>query len=151
MAFITGPKCAFSPRCAYDGKCWHRLGCLLCYGERAWRPGGTNSRAFWTCSYTLTCCKPLIFFTLPEATPNLFGLSLAVLSGTVTSGLGYALWYYVLRDITVTTASVSQLSVPVIAAIGGTLFVFEPVTWGFALSCLVILLGVGLATIKFRS
>ena len=116
-------------------------------GDPVARTAGHFGRA----AILLLAASPLILFTLPEATPNLFGLSLAVLSGTVTSGLGYALWYYVLRDITVTTASVSQLSVPVIAAIGGALFVFEPVTWGFALSCLVILLGVGLATIKFKS
>ena len=116
-------------------------------GDPVARTAGHFGRA----AILLLAASPLILFTLPEATPNLFGLSLAVLSGTVTSGLGYALWYYVLRDITVTTASVSQLSVPVIAAIGGAFFVFEPVTWGFALSCLVILLGVGLATIKFKS
>ena len=116
-------------------------------GDPVARTAGHFGRA----AILLLAASPLILFTLPEATPNLFGLSLAVLSGTVTSGLGYALWYHVLRDITVTTASVSQLSVPVIAAIGGALFVFEPVTWGFALSCLVILLGVGLATIKFKS
>ena len=116
-------------------------------GDPVARTAGHFGRA----AILLLIASPLILFTLPEATPNIFGLSLAVLSGTVTSGLGYALWYYVLRDITVTTASVSQLSVPVIAAIGGALFVFEPVTWGFALSCLVILLGVGLATIKFKS
>ena len=116
-------------------------------GDPVARTAGHFGRA----AILLLAASPLILFTLPEATPNLFGLSLAVLSGTVTSGLGYALWYYVLRDITVTTASVSQLSVPVIAAIGGALFVLEPVTWEFALSCLVILLGVGLATIKFKS
>ena len=116
-------------------------------GDPVARTAGHFGRA----AILLLAASPLILFTLPEATPNLFGLSLAVLSGTVTSGLGYALWYYVLRDITVTTASVSQLSVPVIAAIGGALFVLEPVTWGFALSCLIILLGVGLATIKFKS
>lgn len=116
-------------------------------GDPVARTAGHFGRA----AILLLIASPLILFTLPEATPNIFGLCLAVLSGTVTSGLGYALWYHVLRDITVTTASVSQLSVPVIAAIGGALFVLEPVTWGFALSCLVILLGVGLATIKFKS
>ena len=97
-------------------------------GDPVARTAGHFGRA----AILLLIASPLILFTLPEATPNLFGLSLAVLSGTVTSGLGYALWYHVLRDITVTTASVSQLSVPVIAAIGGALFVFEPVTWGCA-------------------
>ena len=80
--------------------------------------------------------------------PGLSGLFLAVLSGTVTSALGYALWYYVLRDLRVTTAAISQLSVPVIAAIGGAVFVFEAVKLSFIIACTVVLLGVGFATIK---
>lgn len=91
---------------------------------------------------------PFILLWLPEPSPGPSGISFAILSGTVTSALGYALWYTVLKDLSVTTASISQLSVPVIAAIGGALFVFEPVTPSFALSCAAVLLGVGLATIR---
>ena len=116
-------------------------------GDPVARTAGNFSRA----AILLTVLTPLIIFALPEAGPGVPGLSLAILSGTVTSGLGYALWYYVLRDISVTTAAISQLSVPVIAAIGGALFVFEPVTFSFAIACAVVLIGVGLATIKTSS
>jgi len=115
-------------------------------GDPIARTAGNFARA----AILLILLTPLLVFTLPETQPGVSGLSLAVLSGTVTSGLGYALWYYVLRDLPVTTAAVSQLSVPVIAAIGGAIFVFEPVTFSFALACGVVLIGVGLATITPR-
>ena len=113
-------------------------------GHAVARTAGNFSRA----AILLLLLSPLVFWIIPETTPGSQGIFLAVLSGTVTSGLGYALWYYVLRDLSVTTASISQLSVPVIAAIGGALFVFEPVTLSFAIACTVVLIGVGLATIK---
>ena len=53
------------------------------------------------------------------------GIALAAASGAVTSGLGYAAWYAVLPHLRATTASVVQLSVPILAAIGGVAFVGE--------------------------
>ena len=108
------------------------------------RTSGNFSRA----AILLTVATPFILWQAPESMPGLSGLFLAVLSGTVTSALGYALWYYVLRDLRVTTAAISQLSVPVIAAIGGAVFVFEAVKLSFIIACTVVLLGVGFATIK---
>lgn len=113
-------------------------------GEPVARTAGNFAKA----AILLLIATPVILFLMPEAQPSPSGVGLAVMSGVVTSGLGYALWYRVLRGLSVTTASVSQLSVPVIAALGGALFVFEPVTLSFALACAVVLLGVGLATIK---
>ncbi len=92
--------------------------------------------------------SPAILVFLPETPPETKGLILAVLSGTLTSGLGYALWYVVLPQIRVTTAAISQLSVPVIAAVGGAVFVFEPVSWSFVVACILVLTGVGIATIR---
>lgn len=73
------------------------------------------------------------------------GLALAVLSGAVTSGIGYALWYQVLRQIGGTQGAIVQLTVPVIAAVGGTLFLSEAWTLRLALSSVLILGGVALA------
>ncbi len=120
-------------------------------GKGAGSPLARTAGNFARAAILLSVATPFIILVLPEAMPSRFGLVLAVLSGTVTSGLGYALWYYVLKDLSVTTASISQLSVPVIAAIGGALFVFEPVTLSFAAACAAVLIGVGLATIKVRS
>lgn len=75
------------------------------------------------------------------------GLVLAILSGAVTSGLGYALWYRVLKHIGATQGAILQLTVPVIAAIGGTLFLAEGWTLRLVVSSLLILGGVALAII----
>jgi len=117
-------------------------------GKGAGDPIARTAGHFARAGIMLILTTPILLLASPEPMPHLSGVSFALLSGIVTSGLGYALWYHVLRDISVTTASVSQLSVPVIAAIGGAVFVFEPVTLPFAVSCAVVLVGVGLATIK---
>ncbi len=117
-------------------------------GKAAGDPVARTSGNFTRAAILLLIATPLLLWLFPEAQPSPSGIGLAILSGTVTSGLGYALWYRVLRDLPVTTAAVSQLSVPVIAAIGGAIFVFEPVTVAFTIACSVVLVGVGLATIK---
>lgn len=72
------------------------------------------------------------------------GIALAVLSGAVTSGLGYALWYSVLPALGATRAAVAQLTVPVIAVAGGVVLLGEDVTLRLVLSCLLVVGGVGL-------
>ena len=117
-------------------------------GKSEGNPVARTSGNFARAAILLLLATPIFLSVSPESTPAPHGIGLAVLSGTVTSGLGYALWYRVLRDLSVTTASISQLSVPVIAAIGGALFVLEPVTLSFALACVTVLIGVGLATVN---
>lgn len=75
------------------------------------------------------------------------GVMLATLSGAVTSGLGYALWYRVLRQVGATQGAIVQLTVPVIAAVGGTLFLAEGWTLRLVVSSLLILGGVAVAII----
>ena len=76
------------------------------------------------------------------------GIVLAVLSGAVTSGLGYALWYNVLPRLQATAASVAQLTVPVIAFAGGALLLGEPLTLRFALGTILVLCGVALSFVQ---
>jgi len=75
------------------------------------------------------------------------GVLLAIVSGAVTSGIGYALWYRVLRQIGATQGAIVQLTVPVIATIGGTLFLGEAWTVRLVASSLLILGGVAVAII----
>ena len=70
------------------------------------------------------------------------GVGLAILSGAVTSGLGYAIWYTVLPSLSAATAATVQLSVPVLAALGGIAFLGEPITLRLALASVAILGGV---------
>ncbi|MFA0141364.1 DMT family transporter [Vibrio kanaloae] len=75
------------------------------------------------------------------------GLIYAVLSGAVASGVGYSLWYYVVKKLNTVVASIAQLSVPVIATLGGVLVLSEPVTMQFVISSTVILLGISLVLV----
>lgn len=77
-----------------------------------------------------------------HATPR--GLVLAVLSGAVTSGLGYVVWYTALKGLTATRAAGVQLMVPVIAALAGVLFLSESVSLRLAVATAAILGGVAL-------
>lgn len=74
-----------------------------------------------------------------------FGLLMAIASGALASGAGYALWYHVLGALTATQAGIIQLTVPVLAALGGIVFLGEPLTARFAIASLVILGGVAVA------
>jgi len=76
------------------------------------------------------------------------GVALAVASGAITSGLGYALWYSVLPRIDATLAAIAQSTVPVIAAAGGILFLSETLTRGFIIASVLILGGVALSIRK---
>lgn len=66
----------------------------------------------------------------------------------MTSGVGYAVWYAALRHLRATTASSVQLSVPAIAAIGGTLFLAEPLTTRLVLASATILGGIALVILR---
>ena len=70
--------------------------------------------------------------TLPWMHLDSTGLALAVVSGAVTSGLGYVVWYRALPALQATHAATVQLSVPVIAAVGGVVLLGE----GFSLQLL---------------
>lgn len=56
------------------------------------------------------------------------GIVLAILSGALASGVGYSIWYAALPHLTATRAATVQLTVPIIAAIGGIIFLYEPVS-----------------------
>ncbi len=75
------------------------------------------------------------------------GVILAVLSGAVMSGLGYALWYRVLPQMAATTGAVAQLSVPVIALVAGAILLGEVVTAKIVLASAVALGGIAVAVL----
>ena len=79
---------------------------------------------------------------------NQLGISSAIISGAITSGLGYALWYLVLPSLRSTTAATVQLSVPVIATFAGILFLTEPINPRLIITSLAILGGIALIIIE---
>jgi drug/metabolite transporter (DMT)-like permease len=73
------------------------------------------------------------------------GAILAILSGAVTTGLGYAVWYSALRGLTGTRAALVQLLVPVITVTGGIVFLHEPLSLRVVLSAAIVIGGIALA------
>ncbi|MBT0958156.1 DMT family transporter [Alphaproteobacteria bacterium KMM 3653] len=92
----------------------------------------------------------IAFAALPDAL-TAQGALLAVASGALTSGLGYALWYQVLPALGAARGALAQLTVPVIALAGGALFLAEPVTWRFITSAALVLGGVALGLAPQRT
>ena len=87
---------------------------------------------------------PIALFIPDHTNSSPYGFLLAIISGSITSGLGYTLWYWILPKINITSASIAQLSVPLIAALGGYLFISETLNWQFYIASFLILGGIGL-------
>jgi drug/metabolite transporter (DMT)-like permease len=80
-----------------------------------------------------------------------YGLALAAVSGALASGCGYAVWYAALPRLDASLAGVAQLMVPLIALAGGVVFLGEAAPWRFLPAAILILGGVGAATLLSRS
>ena len=79
---------------------------------------------------------------------NSTGFWYAVASGALTSGIGYAIWYTAMPVLKAAKAATVQLSVPVIAALGGIVFLGEPLTLRLVLSSVAILGGIALVILE---
>ena len=88
----------------------------------------------------------LILF-VPAGSLSAQGVWLGCLSGAITSGLGYALWYRVLPQLAPSVAAVAQLTVPVIAMAGGLVLLSEPITWDIVLPAIIVLGGVAVSVL----
>ena len=87
----------------------------------------------------------LAFWIMGRSHAGLNGIALAVISGALTSGLGYAIWYTALRGLTTSQAAIVQLTVPVIAGAAGVVFLAEQLTLRLVVAAVAILGGVALA------
>ena len=97
-------------------------------------------------AWSFVLCLPVaLILLLVGAGWSFMGVLLAVVSGAVMSGLGYALWYRVLPQLEATTGAVAQLRVPVIALIAGAIFLGEIVTTQVVLASAVALGGIAVA------
>jgi drug/metabolite transporter (DMT)-like permease len=92
----------------------------------------------------------LSMLMLNYASVDAAGFYYAVASGALASGLGYAIWYTALPALKNTSAASVQLSVPVIAAVGGIIFLGEPMTLRLLLASVAILGGIALVIVQKR-
>jgi drug/metabolite transporter (DMT)-like permease len=78
---------------------------------------------------------------------DLAGVTFGIISGAITSGLGYVIWYSVLPDLKAASAAIVQLSVPVLAATGGILLLGEPITLRYVLASVAVLGGIAFVVV----
>lgn len=125
----------------------------VAWGVYSLRGGGADPVATTAGNFVLAVPLAALAATaaLVEPRPTGSGVLLGVVSGGLTSGLGYVLWYAALRGLDATRAGIAQLAVPVLAAGGGVVLLAEPMTPRLILASLVTLGGVSLATVGGRS
>lgn len=121
------------------------LGAGIAWGIYSLRGKGVGSPVAATAgnflrTLPLTACLSLLMFR--QMSVDNAGLVYAALSGALTSGIGYAIWYQVLPSLRSTTAATVQLSVPVLAAVGGILLLGEPLGWRLLVASFAILVGI---------
>jgi drug/metabolite transporter (DMT)-like permease len=110
-------------------------------GRTTQAPVAENARNFvWSSGLGLL----MVAGTWSTVTPSGHGALLAAISGGLTSGLGYVIWYRALTRLSVTQAAVAQVAVPVLAAAGGVVLLGEPLTIRLILSGAAVLAGIGL-------
>ena len=106
--------------------------------------GSTNPIGDTAVNFALTIpfVVVLALLTLSSISVSVEGVVLAMLSGALASAFGYAIWYTALTGLSVTEAAVVQLLVPVIAAMGGVVFVSEPITARLVIASVLVLGGI---------
>jgi drug/metabolite transporter (DMT)-like permease len=81
---------------------------------------------------------------------DVVGAALAVASGAITSGMGYAVWYSALRGLASATAASVQLGVPVLTAVAGVVLLSEPLTLRIVVSSTAVLGGIAMVVLARR-
>lgn len=135
---VTAPDPAGAAFMTVAGIAW---GCYSLRGRGVRDPLGATANNF------LLGIPPVVivsFIALHSQQVSVTGIVLALASGALASGLGYVIWFAALRGLTMTRAATVQLSVPVIAAFGGVIFLSELLTTRLVLASAAVLGGIWL-------
>jgi len=138
---MTAPPLVGSALMALAGVTW---GLYSLRGRGVRHPTAVTADNFIR-SVPLVLVLALLF--MPDLSLSSKGVLLAVVSGALTSGLGYVLWYAALRGLSATQAATVQLAVPVLAALGGVVVMSETISGRLVVSGVAILGGVLLAVL----
>jgi drug/metabolite transporter (DMT)-like permease len=125
----------------------------IAWGVYSLRGRGSKSPLADTAGNFIRAVPPIIVLLLLSLNGvhlSQTGMLLAVLSGAVASGVGYVIWYAALRGLSATRAAIVQLSVPVLAAWGGVVFLAEDISLRLILAGTLILGGIALAITAHR-
>jgi len=115
-------------------------------GKTAGDPGSVTAGNFQRAALLVV---PVAVLGWPWLSLSFRGVLLATASGVLASGLGYTAWYAALKYLSVTRAALVQLSVPLIAAVGGVTFLGETITIRL-ISASVVILGSVVLAISIR-
>ena len=125
----------------------------MAWGVYSLRGKGAGDPTQVTAGNFLRAVVPALFLSLlslSSARWDARGVACAVASGAIASGMGYAVWYSVLPALRATNAAVVQLSVPVIAAFGGILFLSESLDARLVLASVAVIGGIATVTTTGR-
>lgn len=114
-------------------------------GRGAGNPTKVTAGNFMRASLMAATISLVMFNT---ASLNNTGVWYAILSGAVASGIGYAIWYTALPGLKTTHAATVQLSVPVLTALGGIVFIGEPISLRLIITSAAILGGIALVILE---
>ena len=133
---VTSPDISALGLMVLSGMAWAGYTVI---GKRSKAPLESTAKNFvWAVPF----CALLLPWWLTEGQINQQGIIMAIASGAIASGAGYAIWYQVLPKLTTSSAAVVQLTVPPLAAIGGVLFASDPFSGRLVLASVVILSGI---------
>jgi drug/metabolite transporter (DMT)-like permease len=135
---LESPPLVRSILMAFAGIAW---GFYTLRGKQSENPlADTTGNFIRTIPFVILATLPFIY----KLNLSLKGILFAVLSGAIASGIGYSVWYAALKYHTATRAAILQLSVPVLAAIGGLIFLSEIISLRLIIASGLILGGIGL-------
>lgn len=123
----------------------------IAWGVYSIRGRNQTNALLSTCSnfvYSTAFVIVLTAITVASADLTGRGILLAIISGAITSGVGYVIWYAALKYLRTMQAALVQLSVPAIAAAGGVILLAEPVSLRLLASGALILGGISLALVQ---
>lgn len=136
---VTAPSAAGSLLMGAAGVAW---GVYSLLGHGVTNPVHATAGNFLR---TVPLTVVVLIFSSSSIAITAQGFLWAALSGSITSAVGYVIWYAALPRLAATLAATVQLSVPALAALGGVVFLSERITLRLILAGTVILTGVGLA------
>lgn len=130
------------------------LGAGVAWGIYSLRGRGTGDPTAVTAgnfmrATVITAMMSLVLFK--GASLNSAGIWFAIASGALASGIGYSIWYTALPVLRATNAATVQLSVPVIAALGGIVFLGEPLSFRIIAASVAVLGGISLVILEKRN
>ena len=142
---ITAPSILGSVLMATAGIAW---GVYSLRGRGASDPVAATTDNFL---HTVPLAVAVVLLWLPTLTITPMGFLWAALSGSITSGVGYVLWYAALPHLTATRAATVQLAVPVLATLAGVVVLSEAISLRLVISAVAILGGVALAVSRRKA